>query len=135
MEEQLEPEVIPPSTVVSQRQHLQQRQRDYHNRAAVPAEQLQQGDHVVIQDQATKLWSPGVITRAANAPRSYEIETPNGAVYRRNTRHIKRDHTQTPPETAQQPEPPVTMPPESGDDQYRTASGRAVKPVDRLTYK
>ena len=51
------------------------------------------GQHVWIQDPASKKWNPGSIKEKAREPNSYWVEL-NGAEYRQNTNFIKPRQTQ-----------------------------------------
>ena len=51
------------------------------------------GQHIWIQDPASKKWNPGSIKKKATKPNSYWVEI-NGAEYRQNTNFIKPRQTQ-----------------------------------------
>ena len=50
---------------------------------------LYPGQHVTIMNKADKTWYPGIIIRKDKTPRSYIVETPNGARLRRNRAHLR----------------------------------------------
>jgi len=35
-------------------------------------------------------WQPATVIDRADTPRSYHVETPDGAIYRRNRRHLQK---------------------------------------------
>ena len=55
---------------------------------------LNPGDAVRVQTDSKK-WSPAVVVKPENE-RSYVLKTPNGAQYRRNSRHIFRSNEPSP---------------------------------------
>ena len=64
-------------------------QKDYHDKGARELVPLIPDQPIRIQDPVDKTWSPGKVVRAADAPRSFNVEdTQSGVVYRRNRRHL-----------------------------------------------
>ena len=100
------------------------------------------GQSVRIQNPITKLWDPAIVTQKLAEPRSFEVETGNGATYRRNRRHINvtkevftkkhpiDDETEPLPEDTAItiPAPRLSVPP----GVTMTRSGRIIKPPQRL---
>lgn len=80
----------------------------FHDRrhSALPLPELQFGQAVRVKLDGKKGWemSANVFSKC-NEPRSYVVKTDNGAVLRRNRRHL-----QAVPEPADQPEPPLQLP-------------------------
>ena len=134
-----------------------QKQAFYFNQrhGARPLPSLKPGDPVLMKLDHQKSWkTPAIVTGEGITPRSFVIETPQGATLRRNRRHLQ--HV---PETAgaahplapdglqqgaagQQPDPPVTTdttsptasvkPPDPQNGLFHTRSGRQSKPGERL---
>ena len=63
-----------------------QDQKDYFDRTAHALKPLELGEPTRIQQQ-DKTWKPAVVTQKHNE-RSYSVQTPDGAVYRCNRRHL-----------------------------------------------
>ena len=63
-----------------------------------PSHDLHIGQEVMCQDFVTKRWFPATIKTLCPEPRSYEIETSEGVIYRRTQNHIKpyKSHWKTP---------------------------------------
>ena len=66
----------------------QQKQEQYCNHGARSLPPLSQGD--VVRYKTGSKWQPGVVVSEHTAPRSYNIQTTNGNILRRNQRHLKR---------------------------------------------
>ena len=69
---------------LEQQKNKQKNKYDMHSRALKP---LEQGQTVRFQKAGTGQWKPGMVTHT-NKDRSYTVKTPDGALYRRNRRHI-----------------------------------------------
>lgn len=67
----------------------QQSMKYYHDRNAQDLSPLATGQHVRIQDQRTKKWFPGTVSCKRPEPRSYEVQTQNGSILRRNRCHLR----------------------------------------------
>ena len=132
----------------------------YNKRHGVrPLKELEPGDRVVTRTDKEKTWSaPGRVVNRHEAPRSYVVERDDGAIYRRNRRHIRVVPKDTPvPQRQRQviehyaipPVPPRLEPvgqPNAapvrenriapgnppGIDRNMTRSGRTVRPVQRM---
>ena len=116
---------------------------------------LKPGDPVLVKLDHQHAWrTPAVIAGDSSTPRSYVIETQQGATLRRNRRHLQ--HVPAPAGDTPAPEPdgqeqgaatqlpdpniatdtasptPNTRPPPAQDGLLFTRSGRLSKPVDRL---
>ena len=72
-------------TTASKNQHL-------------PLHDLHIGQEVMCQDFITKRWFPTTIKALCPEPRSYQIETSEGVIYRRTQNHLKpyKSHQKTP---------------------------------------
>ena len=124
-----------------QRQQTQKKQYDKMARDLQP---LQTGQLVQMQDDRGT-WTPATVVEK----RSYTIPTPNGAVYRRNRRHLRDltnarrvtwadqncaenvNSTSGPDRQPQHPMPVVTSP-QPANQQCLRRSPRVSKPVHRL---
>ena len=120
-----------------QLQQRQERQKTCYDRQAKPLTPLADGQLVNIQHPDSKLWEPGKIVHAAEAPRSYIVHTDHSRQLRRNRVHLRkrRDETSSTKKRVRFEAPeqvlPEAMATESGSavlGQTRTHSGRIVKP-------
>ena len=64
----------------------QERQKYYYDRQTKQLKPVHSGEKVRILQQ--NKWEPAIVTEKLTSPRSYEVETPSGGVYRRNRSHI-----------------------------------------------
>ena len=55
----------------------------------LPLHDLHLGQDVMMQDHASKWWSPVVITRLCKEPRSYQVTTSDSVTYRKMRAHLK----------------------------------------------
>ena len=55
----------------------------------LPLHDLHSGQDVMMQDPASKRWSPAVITRLCKEPRSYQVTTRDNVTYRKMQAHLK----------------------------------------------
>ena len=55
----------------------------------LPSHDLHLGQDVMMQDPASKRWSPVVITRLCKEPRSYQVTTRDNVTYRKMQVHLK----------------------------------------------
>ncbi|XP_035700303.1 uncharacterized protein K02A2.6-like [Branchiostoma floridae] len=149
----LEPDV--PKEIPQKIQKEKEKQRRYYNRQARDLPRLSIGDTVRCQPHGTNTnrWKKGTVV-AEVGNRSFEVETEDGGVYRRNRRHLRKT-PETPPATVgtddadqgDAPEPTVndepttttTTPPaetavkdDTAGQQMTTRSGRAVRPPVHL---
>ena len=86
--ELLAPKTINHKQFRQNRMKQQSRQSKYYDRQSKQLKPLQIGQPVQAQIHG-KLWQAGIVKRADVNPRSYIVETNDGATYRRNRRHIK----------------------------------------------
>ena len=63
----------------------QQRQKRFYDRGTKPLSSLQPNE--VVRYQTGKMWKPAIVINKHPNPRSYNIQTPQGTVLRRNRRH------------------------------------------------
>ena len=130
----------PNSDVIASRlKSRQDIQKAYHDTRARDLPPLITGQHVRIQDHATKRWNPGVVTSKTSEPRSYNVLTPNGNILRRNRSHIRETgekHTRVNMDDSEPPDLPqpapqmpvvVTVPPNSPN-----TSGSALTPAHQV---
>ena len=55
----------------------------------LPSHDLHLGQDVMIQDPASKRWSPAVIQQLCKEPRSYQVTTRDNVTYRKMQAHLK----------------------------------------------
>ena len=69
----------------------QEKMKEDHDRTAGPnLPLLQVGQRVRLRDNTSyTTWIPAKVTKICDQPRSYEVETPNGTVLRRNRMHLR----------------------------------------------
>ena len=80
-----------PSTHEGMREKLERRQQNQkcvYDQGAKPLAGLQPND--VVRYQAGKVWKPAVIISQHSSPRSYNIETSEGTILRRNRHHLRQ---------------------------------------------
>ena len=65
----------------------QQRQKSFYDRGTRPLSSLQPNE--VVRYQTGKMWKPAVVINKHPNLRSYNIQTPQGTVLRRNRRHLR----------------------------------------------
>lgn len=75
-------------------EHMEERKEKitkHHNATSRdrPLPPLSPGEQVRILNRNTKTWTPGTIKHQCRQPRSYIVETPNGATLRRNRSHLR----------------------------------------------
>ncbi|KAK3727149.1 hypothetical protein QZH41_004441 [Actinostola sp. cb2023] len=75
-------------------QKKQAEQKANYDRSATPLPSLHTGETVRIQRDGD--WKPAKVIEVADTPRSYRVETPDGAVYRRNRKHLHQDKSASP---------------------------------------
>ena len=59
--------------------------------------QLQEGQSVTMYNHNTHTWKPATVTKVLPAPKSFQLSTNDGDVYRRNMRDIRATPSTTPP--------------------------------------
>ena len=55
----------------------------------LPSHDLHQGQDVMMQDPASKRWSPAAITRLCKEPTSYQVTIRDNVMYRKMQAHLK----------------------------------------------
>ena len=55
----------------------------------LPSHDIHLGQDVMMQDHASKRWSPVVITRLCKEPRSYQVTTRDNVTHRKTQAHLK----------------------------------------------
>ena len=133
------------------RERIQLQQKAYHDRQARNLPALEKGEFVRMR--VGKQWKPAIVTKNANEPRSYLVQTPEGKTYRRNRSHLMKTKEQyewrlkeEEDEIEVEPSPPNER--NSGKEQsvkgeeieqfknsskhYITRSGRISKPPQRF---
>ena len=133
------------------RERIQLQQKAYHDRQVPNLPALEKGEFVRMR--VGKQWKPAIVTKNANEPRSYLVQTPEGKTYRRNRSHLMNTKEQyewrlkeEEDEIEVEPSPPNER--NSGKEQsvkgeeieqfknsskhYITRSGRISKPPQRF---
>ena len=82
------PETVCYRETQSMFQKKQAEQKSNYDKSAVPLQPLKTGEAVRVKQECE--WRPGKVIEIADTPRSYLVETPERAVYRRNRRHLHR---------------------------------------------
>ncbi|KAL1401413.1 hypothetical protein pipiens_006624 [Culex pipiens pipiens] len=133
------------------------KQKDYYDRAAHHRQEVKVNDRVQLQNPLTHTWESGRVIAEAETPRSVLVETDEGNVFRRNTKHLKKSRATIlkPPESVcdipgpsvqqeipaspevqrqQTSQSPASVGQDSGNGGQPTftRSGRMVKPIQRL---
>ena len=85
----------------------QEQQKAYHDRSAIALPLLKTGEQVRFHRDDE--WEPARIIEVSNTHRSYILETPDGAVYRRNRVHLHND------KSAPAQQPAITAEPTSNE--------------------
>lgn len=98
--EQLAPKAIKPYIARKKMLESQVKTKENYDRTARKLTPLKTGDSVHVQRD--KLWEPAKVISQHNE-HSYNVQTPQGGIYRRNRKFLNK----TPPETSPLPEPPV----------------------------
>ena len=146
----LKPQTVKPSDLKQKMDKLKSKQKQYFDKNTKQLQPLEIDDS--IRMQTGKIWTPGRVI-SKHSKRSYNIQTHNGAIYRRNRQHLIK--TREPvadfqPNILANPQEPILLittpaatsntlshPSEirnSGNvnnGQYFTRSGRLVKPSTR----
>ena len=125
-------------------------QKAYHDRHATELPTLSPGQPIRAQHPQSGRWETATVVDQRPEPRSYTIRASNGALYRRNRRHLRSispSPARTPARTEQAPTSPTPQPAceEAADNPTMDAvpidrpqntptsrSGRAIKKPDRL---
>ncbi|XP_049275894.1 uncharacterized protein LOC125760177 [Rhipicephalus sanguineus] len=89
----LEPEAVPSKAVHSRLQEIRQSQKVYYNRGTNDLPPLSPGQPVSTYDTLQRTWSPAVLLRPANTPRSAIIRTEDGREFRRTREHLRERTT------------------------------------------
>jgi len=124
-------------------QKKQAEQKANYDRSATPLPSLHTGETVRIQRDGD--WKPAKVIEVADTPRSYRVETPDGAVYRRNRKHLHQDKSASPKvdtgetDTQQRDEQSTGVERATGvselqDEGHHTRSGRLIKKPTRLGF-
>jgi len=142
----LEPQTPQNPDVLAKRILSQQRQKKYYDRTATPLKPLKEGQPITVQRE-DGTWKPAAVLKSGEH-NSYTVQTPEGAVYRRNRRHLRPNPApasgnppdpQRPPadqQADQQLPPPIPAEPAppniNTNKPYVTKAGREVKPPRKL---
>lgn len=121
---QLSPKTIKPRRVRKKTKAKQNYQRHYYDKGSKPLPNLEKGDVVRIQQRG--LWKPAIVENSAQTPRSYNVRTSDGSVYRRNRRYIMK--TSEKPFVPQNNFPDMNKPTISGNDHSTTEVVKDIQP-------
>lgn len=88
------PQTPPIEQIKENIQNAKQQQKKYYDQGSKTQTSLNIGDTARIQ-QNDKTWKPAVVMEKHN-DRSYSVKTPDGAVYRRNRRHLLKSKEKVP---------------------------------------
>jgi hypothetical protein len=91
---QLHPQVIKERNLKWKLVEKKNQQKKQYDKTAKELPNLTSGDKVRIKRQ--DLWEPAVVVRKSSTPRSYDVKTQDGAVYRRNRRHLLKTKEKLP---------------------------------------
>ena len=125
-------------------QKRQDTQKDYHDKGARELVPLIPDQPIRIQDPVDKTWSPGKVVRAADAPRSFNVEdTQSGVVYHRNRQHLhpvpnpglSTEKTSDPPSDTSTPPLLDTNTPSLSDTSTPSPPDTSTSPIRRSTRK
>ena len=119
------------------------RQAFYYNKNAKDLQPLKPGEIVRMKPTTgqQKVWRKAVVVQATSEPRSYKVRTADGAVYRRNRRHLTctAEPAMSTPAEVDIPEDQPRVPQQAAQWQHRdgrppvtTRSGRVVHPPKRF---
>ncbi|XP_075527103.1 uncharacterized protein LOC142559383 [Dermacentor variabilis] len=98
----LVPEAVSSKAVHSRLQEIRQRQKVYYNRGTRHLPPLSPGQPVTTYDTLQRTWSPAILLRPANTPRSAILRTDDGREIRRTREHLRGfpTHREDSPATA-----------------------------------
>nr|XP_037280045.1 uncharacterized protein LOC119173017 [Rhipicephalus microplus] len=85
----LVPETVPSRAVHIRLQEIRQRQRIYYNRRSRHLSPLSPGQRVTTYDTHEKTWTPAVVLRPAETPRSVVVKTEEGREIRHTHEHLR----------------------------------------------
>ncbi|XP_040356705.1 uncharacterized protein LOC121046493 [Ixodes scapularis] len=85
----LEPETVPCKAVHNRLKEIRQRQMTFYNRNSRNLPPLSPGQQVTTYDTRQRTWSPAVILRPADTPRSAILQTEDGPEIRRTREHLR----------------------------------------------
>jgi transposase InsO family protein len=85
--------------VITALQDRQNVQKQYYDRSTRDLKPLLSEQPIRMYDNNSKTWQPAVLVQPDHNPRSYTVQTPDGATYRRNRRHLRpvNEHKSDPP--------------------------------------
>ncbi len=99
----LQPKIIDPQSVYNQIRKTKRKQKEYYDQHTKDLPTLKLGERIRIKDKSA--WKPAIITQIHANPRSYIVRTTEGNLYRRNRRHIIRNHDDREDDTENTPLP------------------------------
>uniref|UniRef100_A0A8C1X2E4 Gypsy retrotransposon integrase-like protein 1 n=1 Tax=Cyprinus carpio TaxID=7962 RepID=A0A8C1X2E4_CYPCA len=80
-----------PTHIQEALQHLQSQQKRWYDRTAAPLPAFKGGQRVYMRIR--NAWKPATVVSIREEPRSYDVVTSSGTIYRRNRRHLRPDRS------------------------------------------
>ncbi len=80
-----------PKHIQIELQHHQLKQKSWYDRTAALLPVLRRGQRVYMRIKNT--WKAAVVVSLRDEPRSYDVITSSGTIYRRNRRHLRPDRS------------------------------------------
>ncbi|XP_040358407.1 uncharacterized protein LOC121047334 [Ixodes scapularis] len=90
----LEPETVPSNAFHNRLKEIRKRQMTFYNRNSRNLPPLSPGQKVTTYDTRQRTWSPAVILRPADTPRSAILQTEDGREIRRTREHLREAASQ-----------------------------------------
>lgn len=87
-EQLLRPHTLKPDIVSERLTQKSKRQKSYYDRQAKVLPELGKKENVRVQTE--KGWTPATVVSKSPEPRSYNVQTPDGARYRRDRKHLRQ---------------------------------------------
>ena len=85
----LQPVLVNPEDIQLRFEEKQDKQKTIYNRNARTRASISVGDQILMRNKSGGYQS-AVVTEKTDAPRSYNVHTKDGAIYRRTSRHLKK---------------------------------------------
>ena len=85
----LQPVLVNPEDIQLRFEEKQYKQRTVYDRNARTRASISVGDQILMRKNSGGYQS-AVVTETTDAPRSYNVRTKDGAIYRRTSRHLKK---------------------------------------------
>ena len=86
----LQPDLVNPEVTQWRFEETQEKQKMFYDRNAKTRAGISVGEHNILLRKNTGGYQGAVVIEKSDTPRSYNVRTKNGAVYRRISRHLKK---------------------------------------------